>query len=315
MSMLDDQPASLAPEEGATPSPRGPWSFLAEALPGGFSRWGLNLLAGWLCFHVLTSTFWALHLKALAGWSSLPNYWGELLTVRDLWELAENGGLKDHWTGPWAPMAALAALAWFLWASWQLQARAAGLQGRFLAWFWGFLDALAITALPLALLGSAALWCLARLAETGIQGLGWLDLVGGLALRLALGSAFLLQAWLCRLDRAEAPGWDLGGWAALADHLRRSFLRFWGHPVQWTLLVGAGVVVRAGLPFLVLLLGWRMGGGTPVRVWSLLGLQALVVLVDAWLIGWFLRVAALFWRNDQAVQAVIIELEAQTAGK
>ena len=73
--------------------------------------------------------------------------------------------------------------------------------------------------------------------------------------------------------------------------------------------------MRAGLPFLVLVLGWRLGGSTPVRVWSLLGLQALVVLINAWLIGWFLRVTALFCRNDEAVQTVISDLEAQTAGK
>ena len=122
-------------------------------------------------------------------------------------------------------------------------------------------------------------------------------------------SAFFLQAWLCRLDRASAPGRPLG------THLRRSFLRLWVHPIQWTVLVLAGVVIRMGLPFLVLLLGWRLGGGSLVRVWSLLGLQALVVLVNAWLIGWFLRVTAHFWRNDEAVQTVISDLEAQTAGK
>jgi len=309
--MLDDG-SRTAPEGGETPAPEGPWSFLRAALPGGGSSWGLHLLAGWLCFHVLTSTLWAVHLKALAGWSALPNYWGELLTVRDLWELAVNGGLKDQWTGPWVPLVALLALAWFLWAGWQVQARAARVHGRLSAWFWGFLDALALAALPLFLIGLAVSWCLGGLASTGIQGLGWLDLVGGVVLRLALVSAFFLQVWLCRLGRAENGGWNLGGWGSLGAHLRISFLRFWSHPLQWTALVLGGVLVRAGLPFLVLLLGWRLGGGTPVRVWSLLGLQALAVLVNAWLIGWFLRVAALFWKHDTAVQAVIMDLKAST---
>lgn len=304
MPMVDETSARLAPAEGETPTPKGPWSFLAEALPGGLSAWGLQLLLGWLGFHVLTSTLWALHLKALAGWSSLPNYWGELVTVRDLWELAENGGLKDHWTGPFAPLAALAALVLFLWASWQVQARAAGVEGRFKAWLLGFLDALVLSALPLAALGYLALGFLAWLAETGIQGLGWLNLIGGLLIRLAILSTFFLQAWLCRLDRAGNPGRPLG------LHLRRSFLRLWLHPIQWLVLVAGGVATRAGLPFLVLLLGWRLGGGTIVRVWSLLGLQALVVLLNAWLIGWFLRVTARFWRNDEAVQTVISDLEA-----
>ena len=309
--MLDDLDAPR-PE---TPVPQGPWAFLTGALDGGFARWGLHLMAGWLCFHVLTSTLWALHLKALAGWSSLPNYWGELITLKDIWELAENGGLKDHWTGPWLPLAALLAMLWFLWAGWQVQARTAGLPARFSAWFWGFLDALVLAAVPLAILGGTALWLTGKLASSGIQGLGWLDWVGGAVIRLAVFSTFFLQAWLCRLDRGAATGWALGGWNALGRHLRRSFLRLWAHPLQWGVLVTGGVVVRAGLPFLVLLLGWRMGGGTPVRVWSLLGLQALAVLANAWLIGWFLRVAALFWRNDDAVQAVIMDLEAQTTGK
>ncbi len=312
---MPDEASQPTADAAPIPAPRGPWSFLGAALAGGLRGWGLQLLAGWLCFHVLTSALWAAHLKALAGWSALPSYWGELITVRDLWDMAVNGGLKDQWTGPWVPLAALGAMAWFLWASWKVQARAAGVPARLGAWLWGFVDALFLAALPLALLGSAIFWVLSALAGTGIQGLGWLDWVGGVLIRLAFVSVFFLQAWLCRLDRAAAPGWNLGGARALGRHLRGSFLRLWTHPIQWTALVAGGVVVRTGLPFLVLLLGWRMGGGTPVRVWSLLGLQALAVLVNAWLIGWFLRVTALFWRNDSAVEAVIMDLEAQASGK
>jgi hypothetical protein len=314
MAMLDDAPPQLedVPE---TPVPKGPWAFLGAALRGGAGRWGLHLMASWLCFHVLTSTLWAAHLKALAGWSALPNYWGELITAKDLWELGANTGLKDHWTGPWAPLAALVAVVWFLWAGWQLQAAAAGVPGRLRAWLWGFADALVLAALPLGLLGALVLWALSGLADTGIQGLGWLDLVGGTLLRLALVSTFFLQAWLCRLGRAGIPGWNLGSRGALGRHLRSSFLRLWTHPVQWTALVAGGVVVRAGMPFLVLLLGWRLGGGTPLRVWSLLGLQVLAVMANAWLIGWFLRVTALFWTNATAVEAVIMELEAHASGK
>ncbi|BDU73242.1 hypothetical protein [Mesoterricola silvestris] len=312
---MPDEASPLDASGRETPAPAGPWSFLGAALAGGGGRWGLGLLGGWLCFHVLTSTLWAMHLKALAGWSGLPSYWGELITVRDLWDLAVNGGLKDHWTGPFAPLAALGALAWFLWAGWKVQARAAGVPAGFAAWLWGFADALVLAALPLALVGTALFWTLRTLAETGIQGLGWLDWVGGVLLRLSFVSVFFVQAWLCRLDRAGAPGWNLGSSRALGRHLRSSFLRLWTHPVQWTVLVVGGVAVRAGLPFLVLLLGWRLGGGTPLRVWTLLGFQALAVLANAWLIGWFLRVTALFWRNDSEVEAVIMELEAQASGK
>jgi len=309
MSMPADGSDPIAQDDPESPVPRGPWSFLRAGLGGGFSGWGLQLMAGWLCFHVLTATLWALHLRSLAGWSSLPNYWGELITVRDIWELAANGGLQDHPTGLWAPLAAALAMVWFLWAGWQVQARAAQVPGGFKAWFGGFLDALVIAAVPLGLIGWLLGWFLSALAATGIQGLGWLDWVGGALFRLALVSAFFLQAWLCRLDRAGRAGFRLG------PHLAAGFRQLWRHPVQWTALVLGGVVLRAGLPFLVLLLGWRLGGGTPGRVWALLGLQILTVLVNAWLIGWFLRVTALFWKNDAAVEAVIQDLEARAAGR
>jgi hypothetical protein len=38
-----------------------------EALPGGFSGAGLQMLLAWLGFQVLSSTLWAQHLRALAG--------------------------------------------------------------------------------------------------------------------------------------------------------------------------------------------------------------------------------------------------------
>ncbi len=313
MSTIADDASPLAPDDAGVPSPKGPWAFLGAALPGGLGSWGLQLMAGWLCFHVLTSVLWAQHMRSLAGWSGLPNYWGEMLSVRDVWEMAENGGMKNHATGMWAPLAALLSMAWFLWAGWQVQARAAKVPARFMAWFWSFADALLIAAIPLGLVGWLVLGSLEKMAETGIQGLGWLDWVGGTLVRFALVSTFFLQVWLCRLGRTQACGWRLGGWRKLARHLRLSFLRLWVHPIQWTVLVIAGVAVRAGLPFLVLFLGWRMGGGSTGRVWSLLGLQALAVLANAWLIGWFLRVTALFWRNDTAVQDVIQDLEARTA--
>jgi hypothetical protein len=264
---------------------------------------------------VLTSTLWAQHLKALAGWSALPSYWGEQITLRDLWELAENGGLKDHWTGPWVPAAAVLSMAWFLWAGWKVQARAAGLPARLRAWLGGFLDGLLVAALPLFAVGYVILSVLGKLASTGIQGLAWLDWVGGFLVRLCLVSAFFLQVWLCRLGRAEGARLGLRGWPAYGRHLRVSFLRLWAHPIQWGLLLAGGAAVRTILPFLVLALGWRLGGGTPLRVWSLLLLQAAAVLVNAWLIGWFLRVTALFWKNDEEVQGVIRDLEAQTSGR
>jgi hypothetical protein len=296
-------------------APRGPWSFLREAVPGGFSALGNQLQASWLVFFLFSNVFWALHLRGLAGWSSLPNYWGELLTARDLWELVENGGLKNHWSGPWVPIAAFGACLWFLWSGWRLQAGSAGLSARLSAWAWGFLDALLIGALPLTLIAMVKLWFLAKLAGTGIQGLCWFALVAGPLVRLACLSAFFLQWWLCRLGRAAGPqAWRLGGWRALGRHLWDAFSRFWLHPIQWGLLVAVGVLLRAGLTFLVLFLAWRWGGGTPLRVTVFLLLQVLVVLFNAWQLGWFLRLVGLFWRHDAAVVQAIRQLQAASLG-
>jgi hypothetical protein len=283
---------------------RGPWSFLAAAARGGFSRWGLQLMAAWLAFSLLTSVLWALHLRRLAGWSALPSYWGEQLTARDLWEIAENGGLRAHWSGPWVPLACGLTLLWVLWAGWRLQAAAIGRPARLGAWLWGFLDALAIGAAPLAALAGALLLVMGRLAATGIQGLGWLDWAGGGLVRLGFWSALFLQWWLCRLGRAEGPpGWRMGSWGRLGRHLGLSMRRFWLHPVQWLALVAGGAALRAGFTLLALALAWRVGGGTIPKVCGLLALQLAAVLVNAWLLGWFLRLAALFLAHDAAARA------------
>jgi len=293
-----------SPVAGDDLTPRGPWSFMGAACRGGFSPPGLQLLGGWLAFSLLTNLFWALHLRNLIGWSALPNYWGEILTARDLWELTANGGLNPHWVGPWVPLAAGSALVWFLWAGWRHQAEVIGLPARFGAWLGGALDTLAIGALPLGLLAGLLAFGLAGLGGTGIQGLGWLNWVGGSLVRLAFFSALFLQWWLCRLGRAcPSGGFRLG------RHLGLSFRRFWLHPVQWFALVLAGVALRTGLTLAVLGLAWRWGGGTVPKVFVFLALQLLVVLVNAWLIGWFLRLTALFLRHDVAVRAAIEQLK------
>ena len=308
-SSPDPLPASPAEAEI---TPRGPWAFLRAAVPGGCSRWGVQLMLAWLGFSLLTNVLWAGHLKRLTGWSALPSYWGEMLTARDLWELMENGGLRAHWSGPWVPLAGGLAMLWFLWSGWRLQAHSAGLPARFGAWLWGRLDTLLIGALPLGGLTALLLWILARLGGTGIQGLGWLDWVGGGLLRLVCVSALILQWWLCRMGRAEAgPGWRLGSWRRLAGHLGLSFRRLWLHPLPWFALVLGGVLLRTGLSLLVLAAGWRLGGGTIARVLGFLALQLLVVLVNAWQIGWFLRLAGLFLRHDAARGARLERLGAR----
>lgn len=304
--------ASVKPSPTPDLAPRGPWSFLVEACPGGFSRWGQQLMAGWLAFSLLSNVLWALHLRGLTGWSALPNYWGELLTARDLWELMGNGGLRAHWSGPWVPLAAGLAMFWVLWSGWRLQAAAIGLPARLGAWGWGFLDALAIGLVPLAVPAGLLLLLLGWLGNTGIQGLGWLDWVGGGLVRLGFCSALFLQWWFCRLGRAGAdPGWRMGSWRRLGTHLGLGFRRLWMHPVQWLALILGGVLVRVGLTLLVLTLGWRLGGGTLPRICLVLVLQLAVVLADAWLLGWFLRLAALFLRHDARLRALLERLRAQ----
>lgn len=294
----------------------GPWRFVSAALPGGFSGAGLQLLTAWLGFQLMSSTLWAWHLKSLAGWSSLPSYWGEQLSSRDVWEILVNGKLNEHPFGFWTALVAMGFLTWAMWAGWNIQAQAAGVRPRFMPWVLGFLDAVLIGLVPILLVEVSLTWVLEKLGGTGIQGLGWVNLVGGVLVRLTAVSAFLLQWWLCRVNRAGAPqgGWRLGTWSELGRHLGHSFLRLWMHPVEWGLLMLGGVVVRFGLHFLVLWLAWRWGGGSPMRVWAFLALEALATVVAAWFMGWMLRVVAGFWRHDARLRAEIRQLQRRAAG-
>jgi hypothetical protein len=316
MELEREAPPEAALEE-ETLSPRGPWRFLSPALPGGFSGPGLQLILAWLGFQVLSSSLWAQHLLGLAGWSSLPTYWGEQLSARDVWELMENGKLFEHPFGFWTPLFALGFLAWALWAGWKIQAAAAESRAGFGPWILGLVDALLIGLLPILLVEGALTWFLQKLGGTGIQGLGWANLVGGTLVRLVAVSAFLLQWWLCRANRAGAAsgGFRLGSWTALARHLGHSFLRLWLNAGQWGMLLTGGVILRFGLHFFVLVLAWRWGGATPARVWLFLGLQALATFLAAWAMGWMLRVTGQFWRHDFRVRQEIQNLRRRAAGQ
>ncbi len=300
-------------------APRKPWSFWKEALPGGLSGWGLHLILAWVLFQALGSAAWALHLRGFIGFgpgrtggSGLPSHWGGILTSRDVWEILENGGLKQNPLGHTAFLLGLAALAWVLWAGWKLQAERVGSPGRLRPWLLGGVDALLIGLLPLLLLWSLLRPLLAYLGGLGFATLGWLDLVGGALLRLALVSLFMLQWWFCRLARDQEgdTGFRLGGWKPFRLHLRTSFLRLWLHPLHWGSMALVGTLLRLGLALLVLWSGWRMGGDSSARVWSFLLLQVLATALGAWLLGWFLRVAALFFAQDLKVRQARQELEA-----
>ena len=297
---MDIEPAP--PPVMVVPMLQGPWRFWRQALSGGFSRPGLGLILAWVAFDALAGTAWALHLKGLAQWSALPNYWGELLTARDVWELLENGGLKQDPLGAWAPMVGFLALVWVFWAGWRVQAQAVGLPARLGPWLWGLVETL-IIGIPVVILGYGVSWLLEGFAGTGIQGLGWLNLVGGTLFRLACVSTVMVQWWLCRIDRAglAQENWYLGSPERLLAHLAHSFRQLWSHPLQWAAFILGGVLVRVGLHFLVFLFAWKIGGGSSFRVWIFLVLQIGVAAMNAWLLGWFLRLTALFWQEDARV--------------
>lgn len=304
MDMEPTTPPPSLPGPDAMKRP-GPWQFWKAALPGGFSRWGLQLILAWVAFDALAGTAWALHLKGLAQWSALPNYWGELLTARDVWELLENGGLKEDPLGAWAPMVGFLSMVWVFWASWQVQTRTVGLPTRLGPWFWGLLETL-IIGIPIVVLGYGVSWILEGLAGTGIQGFGWLNLVGGTLFRLACVSTVMVQWWLCRIDRAgmREQSWYLGSPVLLLNHLGRSLRRLWMHPLQWGTFILVGVLLRVGLHFLVFLFAWKIGGGSAFRVWIFLALQLTAAATNAWLLGWFLRLTSLYWQKDEQVRHV-----------
>ena len=287
------------PPDLGRPVSRGPGRAWRQALRGGFSPAGLQLILAWVAFDALSGTAWALHLKGLAKWSALPSYWGELLTARDVWELLENGGLKQDPLGAWAPLVGFLALVWVFWAGWRVQARAVDLPARLGPWLCGFVETL-IIGIPIVILGYGVSWVLEGVAGTGIQGLGWLNLVGGTLFRLVCLSTAMVQWWLCRIDRAglHQENWYLGNPERLLAHLARSFQRLWGHPLQWGAFIVGGVLLRVGLHYLVFLFAWKLGGGSSLRVWIFLGLQIGVAAVNAWLLGWFLRLTAHFWHQE-----------------
>lgn len=315
---MDPEPIPTATPSGDEDlAPRGPWSFLREALRGKLTGPTLELMAAWVALQVLPSTLWALHLSRAAGSSALPAYWGEHLSARDAWELAVNGGLVQDPLGTWVPLVTAGAFVWVLWAGWKVQARAIGLAPRLGPWVWGLTDALLVGVAPLALLVGLASAFLGMLGETGIQGLGWAALVGRPLAWLAAGSAFMLQWWLCRGGRLlhAQSGWRLGSWSSLGRHLGHSFMALWQAPVQWGSLVMGGTLLRTGLGFLVLWVAWRLGGATPWRVGSMALMQVLAAAAIAWLLAWLLRLAALFIRHDSKIRREVRALRAAAAGR
>jgi hypothetical protein len=197
-------------------------------------------------------------------------------------------------------------MLWILWSGWKLQARTVDIKAGLMPLLASVPIALILGYLPLWIM-HASLWnTFAYLESTGIQFLGWINLFIGPLLHMAFASALLLQWWLCRIDLARHMPGCAREWAI---HLKDSFFRLWAHPVQWGNIVFFGVTIRAGLAFCVLLLAWKWGGQVVSRVYALFFLQIAVSAANAWIIGWALRVTALYWKHDLEVRREIRALE------
>jgi len=291
---FEERPTTIHTEDALAPRP--PWIFLLPSIPGGFNRWGWGLMAGWMLVLLGPALGWAGHLRRAAGWSALPSHWGESISARDIWELVENGGLQHRLTN--SPTVHLFGLGMVvvLWCGWRMQAEMAGLEARLGSWLLGALDTVLIGFLPLGFATWLADMALAKVGGSGLDGLGWIAFFGRPLVWMALIAALNLQWWFCRLGRAA--GLNHG----YRTHLGHSFMRLWSHPIQWGLISLGGAALRALLPFLVILLAWRLGGGTTFRVWLFLLLQLLVTAINGWLMGWLLRTASLFWNHDVVVR-------------
>lgn len=304
MTDLSHRPSSILDEPGL--GPRGPWSFLKEAAPGGFNDSGKWLLAGWLVLAVLPAFFWATYLMSHTqvgnGWSALPAHWGEQLSAKDIVELFDRGEIHGG-VGFWASTALIAGAFLVLWSSWKHQAAAAGLRHKLGPWIGGALDTV-LAGLPVLIVFLITSALLGYLGGLGIPGLSWIAFLGRPVLALTTSSTLMVQWWLLRLNRLERKG------QSWTTHLWLGFRRLWSHPVQWFLLASGLSALRLALHLAVLDLAWRLGGGSVPRVWVFVLLEAVVALIGAWTLGWLLRTVALFWRHDQAVRRAVAELEA-----
>jgi hypothetical protein len=298
---MDTRPTTIHTDE--TLAPRGPWAYFSDALPGGFTRWGWGLMLGWLLVLLGPALGWAGHLRRAAGTSALPAHWGEQITARDIWEIFENGGLQHRFTNsPTVHLFGL-GLVIVLWCGWRMQAEAAGRKARLGSWLLGALDTLLIGLLPLGLVAWLVDRGLAWAGGLGLDGLGWSAFFGRPLVWMSLFAALNLQWWFCRLGRSAGLA---RGYRA---HLGDTFMQLWSHPIQWGLVSIGGAALRALLPFLLLLLAWRLGGGTTFRVWLFLVLQLLVTALNGWLMGWLLRLAAHFWNHDALVRDARADLK------
>jgi hypothetical protein len=287
-------------------APRGPWAFLGAALPGGFTAAGWGLLEGWGLLALVPAFFWAGHLLSYTsyagGYSGLPAHWGEQIGAKDIVDLFKNGEVHAP-IGFMAGAFFLLGLILVFACGWRMQAKRAGLHGTFTAWILGLVEAMLVGFVPLGIVYGLAFAGLSLLTGHGVPMLSWTAFVLKPLAGLAFVSALNVQWWLLRLGRE-------GSQQEFGTHLGHGFLRLWSHPVQWFVLVVGGAALRLALHGLVLWTAWRMGGSSVGRVWAFAGLELAAAVVNGWILGWMLRVAALYWRHDLEVRRAIAALKA-----
>jgi hypothetical protein len=299
---LAPPPSPLDTDESL--APRGPWSFLRAALPGGFSGQGLWLMGGWLLAALPPAFFLARHLVGFAGHSALASHWGERLDLREALELWWNGDWNHQPLPAWALIFLMLGLAVALWSGWRMQAEALGHKATLRPWFLGGLEAVLLGPLPLYLPVAFGVFLLKAFGERGIESFAWMLFVVRPLLWLSWSGACFLQWSLLRVGRLDP---DRGSWW---QALRDGFARLWQHPLQWGALVIGGTALRILLHGGALVLGWRLGGAALGRVWMLVILQLLAGLVGAWSLGLLLRVAAKFVAHDAHIRRERRKLEA-----
>lgn len=299
---LAPPPSPLDTDESL--APRGPWSFLREALPGGFSGQGLWLIGGWLLAALPPAYLLARHLVGLAGHSALASHWGERLDLREALELWWNGGWNHQPLPAWALVFLLLGLGIALWSGWRMQAEALGRTASIGPWILGGLEALVLGPLPLYLPLAFGIFLLKAFGERGIESFAWLLFLFRPLFQLSWVGACFLQWSILRVGRLDP---ERGGWWLA---FREGFLRLWLHPLQWGALVVGGTALRILLHGGALMLGWRLGGEALGRVWALVVLQLLAGIVGAWSLGFLLRVAARFTAHDGRIRRERRALEA-----
>ena len=298
------RPSTIHTDEAL--APKGPWAFLGASLPGGFSAAGWTLIGGWIFLALVPAFFWANHLASYTeyagGASALPAHWGEQLGAKDLVELFKNGEVYSP-LGLMTGATLLVGLGLVLISGWQLQTRAVGLQAHARAWFLGLFDGLLLGVVPLGLVCGLSVFLLGLLSGHGLNGLSWTAFILKPLAWVSFVSALNVQWWILRLGREGAP-------QEFGTHLGHGFLRFWSHPVEWFLLIVGGSAVRLLLQVAAVWAGWRLGGSSAIRVMEVIGLSVLAAAINGWLLGWLLRVTALYWRHDLEVRRAVKALHA-----